>query len=194
MIRIGIVGENYHNDSVALKNLLEQRYNNHQFQFIPLLRGTTGDKLESHGIKRLLEIELAKKNQKGKLHFIIFFRDLDSLPIDKEKIKARQDWFKDIKLHDLDTLFIAIFESEALLLADIETVNDFYTVKIKAPRNPLSQKDPKEWLRRKTQEKYKPSDCPDIFSRLNIDQVYENHSGEISFQAFIQELNEKLGI
>lgn len=192
MIRIGIVGENYHNDSIALKNLLEKRYDPQRFQFIPLLRGTTGDKLESKGIKRLLEIELAKKNSKGKLHFIIFFRDLDSLPSDEEKIKARQDWFDGIKLHELDTLFIAIFESEALLLADIQTVNGFYNVNIKVSNNPLWQERPKEWLKRKTKEKYKQSDCADIFAKLDINIVYENHTGDISFQAFIQELDEKL--
>lgn len=102
MIKVGIVGENYDNDSVALKKLLEKRYDANQVQFVPLLKGTSGDKLESKGIKRILEETLKRKSKKGKIHFIIFFRDLDSLPDDKEQIKKRQAWFDFIKLHKLD--------------------------------------------------------------------------------------------
>lgn len=192
MIRVGIVGENYHNDSVALKNLLERRYDINKIQFVPMLKGTTGDKLASRGIRRLLEIEIAKKSKKGKIHFIIFFRDLDRLPSDAEKIKDRQDWFEFVKMFPADALFLAIFESEALLLADIEAVNQCYNIKLSYNKNPLSEKEPKEYLRRKTKEKYKQSDCPELFKLLNIEVVCQKHIGDISFQSFIQELDKKL--
>lgn len=192
MIRVGIVGENYHNDSIALKNLLERRYDISKIQFVPMLRGTTGDKLKSKGIKRLLELEVVKKNKKGEINFIIFFHDLDALPGDSQKIKDVYDWFNSVKINDLDILFLVIFESEALLLADIKTINDFYKIFINFTKSPLWQDKPKEFLYRKTGEKYKQSDCPELFKLLNIDVVYQKHIGDISFQSFIQELDEKL--
>ena len=66
-------GENYYNDSVALKHLLEKRYDNKKIQFVPLLEHSQGDKLKSKGIKRLLELNIAKENKKGEIKLIIFF-------------------------------------------------------------------------------------------------------------------------
>ncbi|MDX1939462.1 MAG: hypothetical protein SFU99_02865 [Saprospiraceae bacterium] len=192
MIRVGIVGENYYNDSIALRNLLEKQYDINKVQFVPMLKGTTGDKLKSKGIKRLLEEEIKKKSKKGKINFIIFFHDLDGFPSEEEKIKDIQNWFEAVKLYELDTLFITIFESEALLLADIKTINKFYKVTINFSQSPLWQEKPKEFLYRKTAEKYKQSDCPELFALLHFDSVYQKHKGEHSFQSFILELDEKL--
>lgn len=194
MIRIGIVGENYYNDSVALKNLLQERYKD-RAEFIPLLKGTTGDKLKSFGFKRILQEEINKKNKKGKINFIIFFHDLDGFPSEQDKIEDYQEWFYSIRLNkDLDILFLAIFESEALLLADINAVNSFYNTHLSYNRNPLFEKEPKEYLKRKTQHKYKQSDCAELFKLLNFDMVYAAHChrDHPCFQSFIDELNEKL--
>lgn len=145
-------------------------------------------------MKRLLELDISKESKKGTIKFIIFFHDLDGFPSDEDKINDYRDWFHSIRLHnDLDVLFLVIWESEALLLADIEVVNKFYKVKINyGNKNPLFEKEPKEYLQRQTQKKYVQSDCTELFTLMDFDTVYKNHKGEISFQSFIDELDEKL--
>ena len=91
----------------------------------------------------------------------------------------------------MDILFLTIYESEALLLADIEAINTFYKIKLTYSKNPLFEK---EHLQRKTQKRYKQSDCTELFKVLNFDLVYTNHShsDHPCFQSFIDELDEKL--
>ncbi|MEM1123735.1 MAG: hypothetical protein AAGJ18_25075, partial [Bacteroidota bacterium] len=57
------------------------------------------------------------------------------------------------------------------------------------------QSEPKELLKKitfKSQRKYKESDTPEIFQQLNFQNLYQNHTGEHSFQSFIDELTTNL--
>ena len=120
---------------------------------------------------------------------------MDGFPSEQSKINDYTKWFHGIRIHrDLDILFLTIYESEALLLADIEAINTFYKIKLTYSKNPLFEKEPKEYLQRKTQKRYKQSDCTELFKVLNFDLVYTNHShsDHPCFQSFIDELDEKL--
>ena len=55
--------------------------------------------------------------------------------------------------------------------------------------------DPKKELKTKTEKSknsYEPNHCGDIMKKINFQKVFDNHKGERSFQAFIEELDEIL--
>jgi len=194
MKRVGIVGEHYDHDAGALKKLLERKYNSGEVLFIPLLKTLKGKQLNRiRKVRELLHQEL----QRYQLDFIIYMRDLDGLPSEQEKIDELENWFRQVKVDDAGFLFILIFELEALILADIATFNQLYKVKISLKANPLHKSKPKEFLKEqtaKTNKKYHESHAGEIFEASNFDEITSNHKGERSFQYFIQELDEKLGL
>jgi len=189
MKRIGIISENYNNDTKAFAYLLKKKFGK-QVTFIPLLKSISGKGLdEIRKVTAILKTELTK----NKIDFLILVRDLDSLLSDKKQIKKIESWAKTIerKLTGNQKLFIVIFELEALILADIQTFNHLYKTNHKLKISPKFQSEPKELLKqitRKTRRKYKESDTPEIFQQLNFQKVYQNHKGEYSFQSFIDEL------
>ncbi len=189
MKRIGIISENYNNDSKAVAYLLKKRFGK-QATFIPLLKSISGKGLEEiRKVAAILKTEISKNS----IDLLILVRDLDALISDKKEIKRVENWAQTIKkkLTTDQKLFIVIFELEALILADINTFNGVYKTKYQLKTSPKFQSEPKELLKqitRKTKRKYKESDTPEIFQQLNFQKVYQNHKGENSFQSFIDEL------
>ncbi len=194
MKRVGIVGEHYDHDAGALKKLLEHKYNADEVLFVPLLKTLKGKQLNRiRKVKELLEREMQRHN----LDFIVYVRDLDGLPSEQEKINKLEKWFQQVRVDNNGFLFILIFELEALILADIQTFNQLYKVKISFKTNPLHKPNPKEFLKAqtaKTNKKYHESHTSEIFEASDFDEIISKHKGKQSFQSFIQELDEKLGI
>lgn len=189
MKRIGIVSENYNNDSIAVGKLLKKKYSDRAV-FIPLLKSISGKGLdETRKVVKILKDEIKQK----KIDLLILVRDLDGLTSEKKKINTIENWAEKIQkqLTINPQLFIVIFELEAFILADIETFNKIYQLKYQLKTSPKFQSEPKELLKqitRKAKRKYKESDTPEIFQQLNFQKVYQNHKGENSFQSFIDEL------
>ena len=68
---------------------------------------------------------------------------------------------------------------EALILADIDSFNDYYGLKTKPIGDPMTKSEPKEILKKlttKTQKgEYKESDALAIFQNLKFKTIYKNH-------------------
>jgi hypothetical protein len=128
---------------------------------------------------------------------VIFIRDLDGVFSEKEKVTIRDKWFNraDKIIQNKGFFFLAIAEMEALILSDMDKVNELYKLKLKAINNPMTEKDPKKKLMQLTEKtkrgKYTENDAPSIFKELVFKTVYKNHKGERSFQTFADELKEK---
>jgi len=185
---IGLIGEDP-NDTSSIKNLLEQKYTSVEFK--TLIKNMTGSKLDSPKTKKLLKLEFDDLKSKKKNFLIIYMRDSDALHSEKDKIKIRQDWFNDLRnfINDKDGIFLLnIYEIEALILADIENFNKKYKTKIAFENNPMYQKEPKEFLKSKT-TKFKESDNPEIFKKLDFETVLNNCP---YFKDFIKELDSKI--
>ncbi len=193
MKRIGIVSENYNNDSIAVGRLLKKKYSD-QAVFVPLLKSISGKGLdEIRKVVKILKDEIKQK----KIDLLILVRDLDGLTSEKKKINTIESWAEKIQKQLVinPQLFIVIFELEAFILADIETFNKIYQLKYQLKTSPKFQSEPKELLKsitRKSKRKYKESDAPEIFQQLNFQKIYQNHKGQNSFQSFIKELENTL--
>ena len=198
-IKVGIVGEHPQNDCEALRHLLVPKACN-GVQFIVItkrLRGSDLDDEQNGGaskkLLRLLEEEMAEEG----LSHVIFVRDLDGVLSENGKVQIRDRWFNQANktIEGKGIFFLAIAEMEALILADIETFNKVYGLKIKPVGNPMADKDPKKTLMQLTEKtkrgKYSMSDAPDIFKSINFRTVYKNHKGDRSFQTFADELKDK---
>jgi hypothetical protein len=185
MKRIGIVGENFQNDSTAFCTFLSPQYEG-EIQFIPLLRALKGGYSNAKKVSNLLVSAI--KNEA--LDYIICMRDLDK----PHNLPVCEQWFGVInkEIAQRGILFLAVMELEALILADIETFNEIYNVKIQYRKNPIHQDDPKEFLTAKTfntKRKYDENHAKEIFTKLRFSQVYQKHQGERSFQDFINDFN-----
>ena len=192
MIKIGIVGEHPLNDSDALKALLEnsKRYDKIKLSWRIILKRMRGGALDgkngtaSKKAIRLLQQEFKDHN----FNFVIYIRDLDGLPSDDKKIKNRLKWFTQLDKeggNNNGIFFLAIFELEALMLADIETFNQIFNSNIKFKSNPLFQSDPKELLIRETRKvrnEYKESDSKRVLEQSDFNKIYKNHKGNIVFK------------
>ena len=193
-IKIGVVGENPMNDSEALIALL-RKFSLEGIDFQVITKNLKGGGLDSVKFFKLLEDE-AKD-----FKYIIFIRDSDEAlndPIIAYK-HIRDEWFR--KANKISggkgIFFLAIAEMEALILADIETFNNFYGVTAQFSGNPMMIQDPKKKLEtfsnKSRKGKYDETHAPDIFEKLVFKTVYKNHKGERSFQIFADELK-KLNI
>ncbi len=173
MIKIGLVGEDP-NDTTSIKNLLLQKFGE-QVNFITLIKNKRGFQLDNLNTYRSLKIEFSTK----KPDYVLFIRDADAIFTETNKIKARSRWFGKMlsAVNDKGILLMNIFELEALILADIETFNKIFSVNINYAKNVMYEKDPKEFLIQKTfksQRTFSENDCPEIFSKLSVDQVCKN--------------------
>lgn len=192
-IKIGVVGEHPSNDSESLCQLLRPVANEH-VQFTTILKKIRGSQLDN---ERMFFNSLKSEFLGEDLQYIIFIRDLDGLFSQKSKIKERDEWFFKANkfIENKGIFFLAIYEIEALILADIDGFNAYYGLKTKPVGDPMTKSEPKEMLKKltsKTQKgEYKESDALAIFKNLNLKNIYKNHKGERSFQAFIDELKAK---
>jgi len=193
-MRVGIVSENFKNDSKSLKFLFEKKFSSETVVFIPILKQVEGDSLLRPRVAKLIEQQINRKN----LNLIILAKDLDGLPSEKEKIIQLKKKSKDIQssLSANYLLFLVIFELEALILADVDTFKKIYNIpSYQFKKNPIFLPNPKEELKRattKAKKQYEPSDVAEIFQQLNFDKVYQNHKGENSFQSFIDKLEKAI--
>lgn len=190
MKRIGIVGENFDNDSIPIRNLLNIIFEGKGI-FIPLLKTYEGNQLERiTKVIGSLNSEVEKKN----IDLIILVRDLDGLLSETKKVELRNKWFKKIKNGTSKKCipFLIIYELEALILADIATFNKRYKTNYKPKGNSKFQKDPKGLLKKLTahpKKTYHESHAADIFQKINHQELMKNHSGKAySYESFIDEL------
>ncbi len=193
-MKIGIISENFDNDSAALRALLGQHIFKEKQKIIkvtfkPIGRKIEGDHLLTPKSARIINAECKRYN----IDLVILAKDLDGLPSNQKKIKEIEDKIQKIAKQATTKLlpFIVIFEQEALILADIQTFNRIYKTTYTSTKNPLFQSEPKELLKQLTgnsNKKYRESDTPKIFQQLDFQTVFNNHKGENSFQSFIKEL------
>jgi len=195
MKRVGIIGENYENDSKPLRNLLSRVFDRQQAVFIPILPKIEGNQLER--IRKLL-IALKSEIIQKRLDCIILMRDLDGLPSESKKIGIRNKWFKAIDNGTTKKCipFLIIYELEALILADIATFNKMYKTKYQPKGKPKFQKDPKDLLKKLTahpKKTYHESHAGEIFQKINHQTLIKNHIGkEYSYESFIDTLKKIL--
>ena len=185
--KIGLVGEDPH-DTIAIQNLLKQKYHSGMIYF-SMLKNKRGDQLENNRAKNALHLECADKNP----DIIIFIRDADGTIAQTAFLEKRKNWYKEIikGLDPKNILLLNIYELEALIFADIQTFNSQYHTSIKPKGNVMHLKEPKELLRKETSKlskKYAESHCPDLFKLLNIETISQNCA---YFRDFLQEF-EKL--
>lgn len=181
MKKIGIVGENYQNDACAFSFLMTPQYKD-TVQFIPII------KQPNTGIQKLGNLILAAI-EKEELDAVLCIKDLDNY----NKLTERESWFKDLNnIIKKGIFYLVVMEFEALLLADTEAVNKALNTKITFKGNPITQSDPKKWLIKATNEKYKENDSSAICKIISFEKVYKTHIGERSFQSFIKYFNDFL--
>jgi len=190
MKRIGLIGEDP-NDTLSIRNLLWQKYPG-VFQFKQLIRNKKGSQLNNTRTEVALKIEF----EDYKPDHVIFIRDADALPTEKEKIDKIIAWFEKLNktVKQKGILLINIYELEALILADIESFNRLYATSIQYSKNCMHQKEPKEFLMQKTAKNrkvYSESDCPNIFEHLKYDVVVTNCAYFKDFDTTIKQLTTK---
>jgi len=173
MKKIGLIGEDP-NDTTSIQNLLQNKHKG-IFHFKHLLKNKRGYQLDNARTAHSLKIEFEEFDP----HFVLFIRDADALITEEKKIRKVHEWFEKLNsvVAQKGILLINIYELEALILADIYTFNKIYGTEIKFSKNVMYQNEPKELLIQKTsknRKKYRESDCPDIFLKLNFDTVTKN--------------------
>jgi len=185
MIKVGLIGEDPY-DKEAIKNLLTQRYP--EVNFKPLLRGIRGGGLDNPKTGRAIQNELKTNSYE----FIVFIRDLDGLPSQNDlRVKVKK-WFADLKHKNTDLLLLNIWELEALIFGDLDTFNKLYKVSVRCTGDPMMERDPKGTLitaTAKGRKKYSESDCPELFSKLDISKVEKKCR---FFREFLQEFDRTL--
>ena len=190
-IKVGVIGENYDNDAVALCTLLYKRYSDNTYFKALKIKGVTADNTESaSAVGRRVIGEIAKEE----LKYVICMKDLDDTIDNAPKLAIKDAWFATYKkvVGKQAICYLAIAETEALLLSDIETINKKYGTQLTQHANPINIADPKKELQSKTEKsknRYEPNHCGDIMQAITFQKVFDNHKGERSFQAFIEELD-----
>ena len=191
-IKVGVIGENYDNDAVALCTLLHKRYSENTYFKALKIKGVTADNTESaSAVGRRVIGEIAKEE----LKYVICMKDLDDTIDNVLKLAIKDTWFATYKkvVGKQAICYLAIAETEALLLSDIETINKKYGTKLIQHANPINIEDPKKELKTETGKKsknpYEPNHCGDIMQAITFQKVFDNHKGERSFQAFIKALD-----
>ncbi len=193
MKRIGIISENFDHDSKAYRVLFEKKFTKSLVQFIPLLKTMATDFQNPKRVAKLLNADL----KSAKLDGVIICRDLDGIITETAKIDARQKWFEVISNEVYTSkclFFLVISELEALILADINTFSKWCGKNMMIPfsGNPLYHQNPKAFLKEKSKGKYDESKAVEIFSLLDVSIVAKNHSGTLSFDAFLDTLTAEI--
>ncbi len=168
MKKIGLIGE-APNDTYAIQNLLNQRLNG-EVEFEVMIKNIRGSMLDNQKTKH----RLRKNYERLKPDLIIFIRDLDGLENEVEKLKIRKDYFSNFNsvVNKKGLFLLNVFEIEAIILADINTFNEYYNCEVVFTGDPMMQEEPKKFIMSKT--KYKESDCPELFRELEFNTVIDN--------------------
>lgn len=184
MTRIAIIAESP-NDSDPFAALLNQHFRD--CEFYPLLSNIRGGNLDAGGFPRLVRTQF----RISKPDILIAIRDLDALGNDSHQIQLRKEFFSKLR-NAINTqtrsdrrasssprkevpfaYLLCIYEFEALLLADIDVLNDYYGTEIGTVEEPETVEQPKEVLQKHTESQpngpYQESHCGDLFPDLNVD-------------------------
>ena len=168
-MKIGLVGE-APSDTTAIQNLLSRQYPD--FDFVTLLDRIHGSMLDNKkAISRLLRIEYEDQQP----DIIIFIRDLDALENDRSAKRKRQAIFSYSNriVNRTGIALLNIYELEALILADIDTFNNYYGTEVAEFADPMMVPTPKEVLINATKgtNKFEESHNPALFNLLSFDIV-----------------------
>jgi len=189
-MKIGLVGE-APNDTSAIQNLLSRKYLD--VDFVTLLDRIHGSMLDNKkAISRLLRIEYESHTP----DVIIFIRDLDALETDREAKRKRKEVFSaSNSIVDKKGIFLLnIYELEAIILADINSFNNYYGTEIPGYADPMKVVMPKEVLIEATtslNNRFIVSHTPHLFSLLNFEIVKQNCR---YFSMFIRRFEKAIGI
>ncbi len=187
MINIGLIGESPY-DTKAIKHLLQKRYDV-GYRYTTLLKNVTGDHLNTLKAIRAIASEVKQKNP----DVVVVMRDADAYESDINRIKEKQDWYIHLsgQISNKSLFLLNIFELEALLFADIDTLNAHYGTSF-SNRNVMYIDRPKEELKRKTKgsRKYAESHCPVLFKLMRIEIVSKNCT---YFRDFLGEFTKLIG-
>ena len=170
MIKIGLVGE-APNDTTSIMHLMSKKYNQPDYEYVPMLDRINGSQLDNQKTKRLLRIEYEDK----KPDILIFIRDLDSIHTKSEEFKNKKGYFSDSNriVNKKGIFLLHIFEIEAMIVADIDAFNKIYGTETVFDSNCMLLHEPKEFLRTAC-NKYTESNNPTIFQELSFEKVHRN--------------------
>lgn len=190
--KIAILSENP-NDVQAIANLLKKKYN---YKFISLLRTSdkiTGDMLRNQKNKHTIR----KAFQFSKPDLVLFSLDLDATQNSqnyKDKLAEKKATYSELKSlfytskSKKNSIFLLnIYELEALILADIETINQFYNSDFQIIKSVELIKAPKEFLKSKIS--YNEGKSPQVFALLDFETVQKNCA---YFSDFVIRFDEQL--
>ena len=188
-MKIGVIAENT-NDFVAVARLLKQKFPS--YSFFELIKRFTGSNLDDKN--NIVLHVLINEIHAEKPDFLLYVRDLDALITDDvmEKTKSMEKTFKKFaKQKPKKSIFMLnIYELEALILADFDNFKAFcknetwqFDVTKAADTH-----DPKEVLKA-FYTKYNEGMPRDIFPKLNIETIAENHR---FFKTFLQDFEKML--
>lgn len=184
--KVGLIGEDP-TDTIAIANLLYQRYNSTDFHFYPLARNQTGSAIFNDAAIRSYNFEIDKKAP----DLVIFITDADAVVSEHSKIEDKKKKYNKVEkaINCKVILLLNIYELEALILADIDSYNIHFKQNVAYSGNVLHQSDPKAFLKNKTNPAYHPNRCPEIFDKLNINTIIKRCS---YFATFISKLDQSL--
>lgn len=186
---IGLIGESP-NDTQSLENLLSKKYP--KLKFKELIRNITGSNLDhistNEKNKKLLEAELKGK----KYELIIYTRDLDALENNKQFLRQKNKIFRELNslIQNKGIFLLNIYEIEALIWADINSINIRYSLNIIFSSDPMKLEEPKEALK-KHLNWFTENDTPKIFSHLDINNIIKNCR---YFKQFISDFDKRLSL
>lgn len=165
--KIAIISEHHRNDGEPIAALLQQ-YCNEQIEFVQFCTRYTGSRIQSK--EALLDLKLSFKREKP--DFVIVIRDLD-----KDENKAqRKIFFEQCQsaTNDNAIYLLFVYMLEALALADLETVCDFYSINKNAISINKKARNAKEEL--KNAFGYTESDMRKLVNKFNIEKLVQNYS------------------
>ncbi len=189
-IKVGIVGEHPQNDAEALQFLLNTVAETN-VEFSIRMEKFRGGQLDGEKFFRSLAVEA------DSLNWIILVRDLDGFLSESKKLNIKDLWFQraNKSAAKKGIFFLVIYEMEALILADVNALNEYYNLNEKPVGDPTLKFKPKEILEKLTAKtlkgKYKEEHALDILKRVKFKTVYKNHKGDRSFQTFADELKDR---
>ncbi len=192
--KVGIIGEHPQNDAEAMIALLERyKQDNVCFELIDV-KNFRGSAMLNHTFAGVLASQIYGED----FDHLIVLCDLDfkkdKHKRENDKIKDRDKWFIKVNkaINGIGVFFLIIYELEALMLCDLDTLCQFFQREFAFDGKPIEEKDPKGILQSATQKtnvkKYEERDAKAIFKKLNFEKIYQNHQGKRSFQTFANEL------
>ena len=195
--KVGVIGEHPDNDSEAMIALLEKHLRENISLELLDIKNMRGSAMDSPNFARELVDKLIDEN----FDYLIVLRDLDFLrdknKTEKQRINDKDKWFTKVykSMGALDVkgiFFLIIYELEALMLCDLSAVNTFFDLNISFTKKPIDEKNPKEFLQNATQNsvkgRYEEKNAKDIFTALDFQKLYDNHTGKRSFRVFADDL------